>query len=93
VLEGHEKRLEIAGEFLSVLEDTEMVEDNMYEGLQISHSWVFREDFEPGAAKVLVARSVPAFFDVSRATNFDTARRIEHVEILLNDDIPDFTCV
>ena len=70
-----------------MLEDAEEVEDNMYEGLQISHSRVFREDFEPDTAKVLVARSDQTFFDIPRTTNFDATRRVEHVEILVNDNI------
>ena len=93
MLEGHDDGLQVAGEFLFVLEEAERIEDELHERFQVGLSLEYPEDLELGAVKVLVTRTFLTSVDVFGTANFNAARRFEHVEVALDNDTVDFALV
>ena len=85
VIVRHDEGLKVAGELLSVLRDAKGVQDEVHEGLQVRHAFVFCNELELDAAKVAVAHILDAFCEAYRSTDLDSARRLQHVEVATND--------
>ena len=54
------------------------------------HSFVYRDDLKAGTGEVPPAHTLSALIDVFRTTDFNPARRSEHVEIAEDDDVVGF---
>jgi hypothetical protein len=90
VIIGHDEGLQIAGEFLTPLWDAEGIQDEVHEGLQVSHPFVLRDELQPGAAEVSPTHILDARLEAYRTTHLDPARRLQHVEVAADDTISEF---